>query len=83
MQHRLAAPDRRASARGAPDGEPSRTELVSMVLGTYHEMPGLSLHLHQAARLFGLRPKTCQVILEHLVTSGRLQRLDDGQYSSF
>src|SRR5688572_13578134 len=71
--------DRRRTVRGA-DGEPSRAGIVSLVLGTYTEMPGLSLHLPQAARLFGLRETTCSVVLEDLVRSGRLRRSQDGQY---
>jgi hypothetical protein len=51
-----------------------------MVLGMYEEMPGLSLHLHQAVRLFGLSPVTCRLVLDELVSRGRLHRKDDGQY---
>jgi hypothetical protein len=71
--------DRRRHQRGA-GGEPVRAELVAMVLGTFREMPGLSLHLNQAARLFGLRATTCQVLLDDLVALGRLRRAHDGQY---
>lgn len=34
-----------------------------MVRGTYHEMPGLSLSLQDARRLFGLPADTCRVVL--------------------
>jgi DNA-binding IclR family transcriptional regulator len=51
-----------------------------MISGTYSEMPGLRLHLEQAARLFGLHRRTCQVVLEDLVRQGRLRRSSDGQY---
>jgi hypothetical protein len=60
--------------------EPSRAHLVSSIVGAYREMPGLSLHLSQAARLFGVRPVTCQVVLDHLVANGQLRRSADGQY---
>jgi DNA-binding IclR family transcriptional regulator len=53
-----------------------------MILGTYREMPGLSLHLSQAARLFGIRRSTCQVIMDDLVQAGSLRRSADGQYVS-
>ena len=43
-------------------------------------MPGLILHLKQAARLFGLRETTCRIVLEELVRQGRLRRALDGQY---
>jgi hypothetical protein len=61
-------------------GEPARAHLITLILGTYAEMPGLSLHLHQAARLFGLREATCQVVLRDLVRDGRLRQSADGQY---
>ena len=71
--------NRRHLQRGA-SAEPLRAELVAMVLGTFREMPGLCLHLNQAARLFGVRPTTCQVLLDDLVATGRLRRAHDGQY---
>jgi len=71
--------DRRRTVRGAT-GEPSRPNLVNLILGTYAEMPGTSLHLPQAARLFGLLEATCSVVLNDLVREGRLRRSLDGQY---
>lgn len=76
----LPAIERRAILRGAPRGEPSRSSLVTRILGTYAEMPGLSLHFSQAVRLFGLRETTCRVVLDDLVRAGRLRRARDGQY---
>jgi len=72
--------DRRREVRGTSGGAPTRPQLVSMVMGSYREMPGLCLHLNQAARLFDIRPETCQLVLDHLVGEGKLRRLDDGQY---
>jgi DNA-binding IclR family transcriptional regulator len=43
-------------------------------------MPGLILHLNQAARLFGLREQTCRAVLDVLVRQGQLRRAADGQY---
>jgi hypothetical protein len=43
-------------------------------------MPGLTLRLEQAARLFGLRTQTCAVVLDDLVRAGHLRRAPDGQY---
>jgi DNA-binding IclR family transcriptional regulator len=51
-----------------------------MIVGTYREMPGLSLSLNQAARLFGLRETTCRVVLRDLVDAGLLRRTRDGHY---
>lgn len=73
-------PERRRTARGGVQGEPSRAHLVALILGTYAEMPGLTLHLPQAARLFGLREATCHVVLSDLVRDGRLRQTPDGQY---
>ena len=72
--------DRRRHDRGSSVAEPPRHTLVAMILGTYREMPGLCLHVHQAARLFGLRHSTCQIVLDDLVAEGRLRRGADGQY---
>jgi hypothetical protein len=72
--------ERRRIDRQAPVGEPPRARLVIMIEATYREMPGLCLHLNQAARLFGLRERTCQVVLDDLVRDGRLRRAADGQY---
>jgi hypothetical protein len=72
--------ERRRSPRGGVDAEPERTQLVARVLGAYAEMPGLSLHLHQAARLFGLRDRTCEVVLNDLVRDGRLSQSQDRRY---
>ena len=73
-------PERRRSARGGVHGEPSRAHLITLILGTYAEMPGLSLHLPQAARLFGLREATCRAVLSDLVSEGQLRQSSDGQY---
>ena len=54
--------------------------LVAWILGAYREMPGLILHAQQAARLFGVRDETCQVVLTDLVRAGKLRRASDGQY---
>jgi hypothetical protein len=48
----------------------------------YHEMPGLSLYLRQAARLFGVSATTCQVVLDQLVARKTLPITLDGQYTA-
>ena len=53
-----------------------------MIVGTYREMPGLCLHLHEAARLFGVRPGACRAVLDDLVVGGYLQKMPDGQFIS-
>ena len=72
--------ERRRTSRDTVSGEPARTHLVVLVLATYREMPGLSLDLRQAARLFGLRDTTCSVLFGDLVQAGHLRRSPDGRY---
>jgi hypothetical protein len=72
--------ERRRNNRGTPQGEPSRAALVGPVLGSYAEMPGLSLDIKDAARLFGLRETTCRVVFADLLKSGRLRLSADGRY---
>jgi len=72
--------DRRRVTRGASNREPPRRELVATILGLYREMPGLTLHLKQAARLFGVGPAACRVVLDDLVRRGPLRKMPDGQY---
>lgn len=79
MKVRSGVSERRRDKRG-PDGEPGRSQLIATILGSYREMPGLSLRLEQAARLFGLRKRTCQVVLDDLVRQGELRRATDGQF---
>jgi len=80
MRLRNGSPDRRRHERGTRTSEPSRTRLTEMIVGTFREMPGLSLHANQAARLFGLQPNTCAVVLDDLVAQGKLRRTPDGQF---
>jgi CheY-like chemotaxis protein len=72
--------ERRLRPRNGGAGELPRPNLETMVVGTYREMPGLSLDLAQAARLFGLRVRTCEVLLDDLVRCGRLRRSMNGRY---
>lgn len=72
--------ERRHALRDTPLGEPSRSCIIRLIEGTYREMPGLSLSLYQASRLFGLRERTCRVVLEALVSDSRLRQSRDGQY---
>ena len=76
----IRAIERRQAFRGTLSGEPARAHLVKRILGTYAEMPGLSLQFRQAVRLFGLREITCRVVLADLVQAGRLRQSADGQY---
>jgi hypothetical protein len=66
--------ERRVRRRDSAAAEPLRLQLETMILGTYHEMPGLTLDMEDAARLFGLKPTTCQIVLGDLLRKGVLRR---------
>ena len=51
--------------------DPER-QLGARIRGEYHEMPGLSLTLPQAVRLFNVEPTECARVLNTLVTEGAL-----------
>jgi hypothetical protein len=55
-------------------------DLVSRARGEYLEMPGLSLTLEQAQRLWALDRGTCSGVLSNLVRSGFLRQRRDGSY---
>ena len=68
--------------RANEDHEASMRYLADVVIGTFHEMPGLALDLKQATRLFGLAEATCRLVLDELVRQRRLRRGEDGQYQA-
>ncbi len=73
--------ERRRSPRGG-HGEPERSQIVSLILGTFHEMLGTRLTLADAKRMFGLREVTCRVVLDQLVKEHRLRHTRDGRYTA-
>ncbi len=54
--------------------------LVERVRGEYLEMPGLRLTEAQAARLCGIEPATCRLVLDRLTADRFLVRKEDGTY---
>ena len=54
--------------------------LLSRARGEYLEMPGLSLTLEQAQRLWALDRRTCSGVLSNLVQNGFLRQRRDGSY---
>jgi hypothetical protein len=72
--------DRRRLPRGT-NGEPERSQLISLVLGTFKETLGERLSIGEARRLFGLREVTCRVVLDYLVGEKLLRRTRDGRYT--
>ena|SRR5215204_2472506 len=77
---RQVRPEHRNAERDTPEGEPTRAQLMALIVGSYAEMPGLCLDHRQAARLFGLGENTCQVVMNDLVREGRLALSSDGRY---
>ena len=67
----------RASDFAAQD---QRSLMTERVRGEFREMPGLTLTLAQAGRLWSLDPATCDEVLSHLVASGFLCRRADGAF---
>ena len=54
--------------------------VMERVRGEFREMPGLSLTLAQASRLWSLDHQTCGDVLRHLVDAGFLRRRSDGAF---
>jgi hypothetical protein len=59
---------------------PRFDELVVRVRGEYCEMPGLSLTVPQARRLWGLEDSICQSLFECLVDTKFLRRTRHGRF---
>ncbi len=58
----------------------ARQRLLGRIRSEFSEMPGLSLTLAQAGRMFGLTHDACARILSGLAGEGLLRRHDDGTY---
>ena len=54
--------------------------LVMRIRAEYREMPGLSVTLSQAARLWGLDQSTCERVLATLIGRRILKRTLNGTY---
>jgi len=61
-------------------GTTTGRDLLSRARGEYLEMPGLSLTLEQAQRLWALDRGTCSGVLSNLVRAGFLRRRSNGSY---
>ena len=58
----------------------TRALITERVRGEFREMPGLTLTLAQAGRLWSLDATTCTEVLTSLVASGFLCRRADGAF---
>lgn len=56
------------------------SDVLPRVRGEYREMPGLSLTLPQARRLWGLDPCACEAVLRELVDEHFLRRSSRGMF---
>jgi hypothetical protein len=59
----------------------ARHALLCRIHGEFVEMPGLSLTLHQATRMFGLSADVTSRILERLADAQLLKQTRDGQFA--
>jgi hypothetical protein len=60
------------AGNGCADLSPEECRLCERVQSEFYEMPGLTLTVPQASRLFSLERHQCQRILEALVDTGYL-----------
>lgn len=58
----------------------SKALIAERVRGEFREMPGLTLTLAQAGRLWSLDAAACGEVLSHLVETGFLCRRADGAF---
>ena len=57
-----------------------RVAMAERIRGEFREMPGLTLTLAQASRLWTLEAPTCAEVLSQLVEAGFLCRRSDGAF---
>ena len=55
-------------------------DMIRRIRGEYLEMPGLSLSVAQAQRLWDLEPAVCHGLLNALVETGFLVRTREGAF---
>jgi hypothetical protein len=74
-----------ASALNVPEVVPEvfmDVELVTKrVRAEFEEMPGMTLTMPQASRLFGIEREICKRIVERLVTTSYLKWTDSGTFT--
>jgi hypothetical protein len=71
--------DAHRTARNLLQRAETRT-LSQRVKANYLDLPGLSLNVRQAHRMWGFDEETCERVLEGLTKEGFLVRSDEGQY---
>src|SRR5205809_8044096 len=58
----------------------TKAMITERIRGEFREMPGLTLTVAQARRLWSLDPSTCSEVLTELVDTGFLCQKPDGAY---
>jgi hypothetical protein len=71
----MMTPQHNSSSSSRFDPGRFAADTLQRIRGEYLEMPGLSLNLKQAARLWQLDPGQCKALLEQLVSEGFLKHL--------
>ena len=61
----------------------SQDQLARRILGEYREMPGLSLTIPQACRLWNLDRAVCEVVLQTLLDEGFITQTAAGQFAAY
>lgn len=69
-----------ASTTSGFRGTDAKAVITERVRGEFREMPGLSLTLAQAGRLWSLNDEMCRDVLSQLVETGFLCRRPDGAF---
>ena len=59
--------------------DPVEAGLIARIRGEFREMPGLSLTIDQACRLWGCDAVTCRHVIDMLVAAGQLRWSRDGR----
>jgi len=59
----------------------ARNYIVNRIRREFEEMPGVSLTVPQATRLFGIPTDVCARVLARLADDGRLRLTTGGRYS--
>lgn len=87
----MKAPEARRSSAARATAQPQAAhpdhvrptpigDAIVRIEAEYREMPGLSLTVRQAARLWGMDRSTCELVLANLIERRVLKRAWNGTY---
>ncbi len=74
LREHVASTLQRSTAISTPERIRERIDALQRIRGEYIEMPGLTLTIAQASRLWRLEPSLCKDLLGRLVSEGFLKR---------